>query len=193
MRRRAIFPAVLALSLVLAGGAWAAAFPPKTLCFTTDYYGDQATFYIKSVGSVATADGTLKYYTINGEYVLSGWGSVPMAGTGHVDPNTGAFHYSVTGAFFDGYDIYSFAFEDYLDPSYDPPGYLVAYANASADGPYGWDDTYTPGNCTDVTIPYSAKKSLGAQKAQGVQKAPLSEALKARAAAFKAARGQSQP
>jgi len=186
MRRRAIFLAVLALSLVLAGGAWAAAFPPKNLCFTTDNYGDQATFFIKLLATVNTGGGADKIYSVNGEYVLYDWGSVPMSGTGHIDPNTGAFHYSVSGAFYDGYDIYSFAFEDYLDNSYDPPGYIVAYANGSADGPYGWDDTYTPSDCKDVTIPYSAKKALSAQKA------PLAQTLKARSDAFKAARGQSQ-
>ena len=148
MRPRAIFPAVLALSLILAGGAWAASsLPPKTLCFTTDTYGDQATLYIKLLTTVTTGGGADKIYSVNGEYVLNGWGSVPMAGTGHIDPNTGAFHYSVSGAFYDGTDVYSFAFEDYLDNTASPPGYIVAYANGSADGPYGWDDTYTPGNC----------------------------------------------
>lgn len=186
MRRRAIFLAVLALSLVLAGGAWAAAFPPKTLCFTTDNYGDQAALYIKLLATVNTGGGADKVYSVNGDYVLNGWASVPMAGTGHIDPNTGAFHYSVSGAFYDGNDVYSFAFEDYLDLSASPPGYIVAYANGSADGPYGWDDTYTQGNCTDVTIPYSAKKALSAQNG------PLAQTLKARSDAFKAARGQSQ-
>ena len=129
------------------------------------------------MGSVSTADGSVNMYAINGEYLLNSWASVPVVGTGHLDPNTGAFHYSVSGAFFDSDDVYSFVFEDYLDPSADPQGYITAYAGGSYNGTYGWQDSYTPSSCTGMTIPYSAK---------GGQKSSLAEALKACTEAFKA-------
>ena len=90
-----------ALSLVLFLAAGAAAkkpAPPKNLClqFTTlDYV--KFSLVVKMAGTINTASGPVKFYTISGEHFWSAVSSVPITGTGHM--NGTKFHFTLTGSY----------------------------------------------------------------------------------------------
>lgn len=176
MKRAVILALALALALSLAAGARAAAFPPKTYCFYTGGYGDWALLYVKKIGAVPTADGSVNMYSVNGEYILNGWASVPVTGTMHYVASWGYAHFALSGNFFDGSDVWTVGMECFSDT-----GDMYMYVSSGFSGSGAWYDYYFTDYCQNYSVPYNAPRE---------QKASLAEVLKPRFEAFKAQQAQ---
>jgi len=99
-----ILIALTALSLVLflaAGAAAKAPAPPKNLCLQLSAITYvKFSLVVKLAGTINTASGPVKFYTISGEHFwpLGGTNhSVPVTGTGHM--NGTKFHFTLTGSY----------------------------------------------------------------------------------------------
>jgi hypothetical protein len=87
------------LSLCVVGSALAAGVP-KTLCYSFNGGAEQSLLLIKSAGSIKTAGGTIKYYSISGTHFNhKGSGgtlrSFPVTGSGYLLGTL--FHFTYTG------------------------------------------------------------------------------------------------
>jgi hypothetical protein len=73
---------VLTLFFMLGTAALAGSSAPKSLCYKWDPYVTTALMTMKSLGKINTADGSVKYYSINGSTVFLGaFPSTPLTGT----------------------------------------------------------------------------------------------------------------
>ncbi len=99
MKKILIGLTALSLVLFLAAGATAKApAPPKNLCLQLGGGFDYVKFslVLKMAGTINTASGPVKFYTISGEMTNGSTQSVPVTGTGHM--NGTKFHFSLTGS-----------------------------------------------------------------------------------------------
>jgi len=85
---------VLALSLCLATAAVAAG--PKSACFKIGGYATTLHLTFKSLGTLKTSAGNVKFYSVFGE-VVDGDASFLLSGTAHIQPGTSIVHFSVEG------------------------------------------------------------------------------------------------
>jgi len=176
MRRTVIAAMVLALSLGLATWAPAKGFPPKAACWQTDNNGDYLTLSLKSMGKVTTRDGATAIYSVNGVYIYylgaDYYFSIPITGTGYVDPAHGWFHSSVTGAFHDGLDTWVLGVETFTYPDGSGSEYVVFTGGSSGSSAWGYDDTFASTSCGNISL-----------EARSVPPGALAQSLTARAAA----------
>jgi hypothetical protein len=93
------------LSLCLVGSALAAGVP-KTLCYSLSSDTELSMLLIKSAGSIKTATGTIKYYSISGTHFNHKGNnaaniivSFPVTGSGYLLTVAGksSFHFTYTG------------------------------------------------------------------------------------------------
>jgi hypothetical protein len=105
MKRWLIVLMAAVLSLCLVGSALAKGVP-KTLCYSLNLGAEQSMLLIKSVGTIKTAIGTIKYYSISGTHFnLRGTNppnslvSFPVTGSGYSFTMAGVstFHFTYTG------------------------------------------------------------------------------------------------
>jgi hypothetical protein len=99
MKRWLIVLMAVVLSLCLVGSALAKGVP-KTLSYSFNVGAEQSLLLIKSVGTIKTAGGTIKYYSISGTHFNhKGSGgnliSFPVTGSGYLLGTL--FHFTYTG------------------------------------------------------------------------------------------------
>jgi hypothetical protein len=100
MKKTLIGLTALALVLFLAAGATAKApAPPKNLCLQLGGGFEFVKFslVVKLAGTINTASGPVKFYTISGEHFYSDTDSAPITGTGHMKGTK--FHFTLTGSY----------------------------------------------------------------------------------------------
>jgi hypothetical protein len=154
MKRWAIIVMVLALSLVLAGTAFAAG--PKKVCFQYGAFTDVVHLIFKSMGTVKTSAGTVKIYAVHGEHHAGALYSFPVTGTAHVSGTT--VHWNTTGTFFTLGELITWQEEGFWDMAdlTNPVGSVsyrlitdIVGANASV--------ALNAVDCEGSAIPYSAE------------------------------------
>lgn len=149
MLKRLMVIALLALSLTVAGGALAAAFPQKSMAFhweTTDVY---TVISAKQSGNVKMAPGAVKFYLLTGvSFAQTGGWFCPVTGSGFMHHN-GKFYFSLTGDVpYQG--AASFQFHGYLSPDGTGHGYRRGI-NDTLESWITADLTIVPANT--LTIP----------------------------------------
>ena len=74
---------------------------PKSLCLGWSVFSGISILAIKSTGTVKTASGAVKFYSILGHENVAGL-EHPVHGTGYIVPATTVFHATLNGAFVAG-------------------------------------------------------------------------------------------
>jgi len=160
-----IFIGLMVLALALPPAGTALAIPPgpkpvpKVLCLAmgeTVATWDTLLLANKLVGTIPTAEGPIKFFAINGEYVSSPAYSIPLAGTGHV--KNGVFHFSVTGSTLIGTDpasqyIWTWFIEGFWNLANNSGTCYVQNIDSNGGHYHGPANLY-PRDWTTVIIPY---------------------------------------
>lgn len=159
MKRMLMYVMVVALLLFFSGAAYPAGLPSQA-CFQLSTFIDVQHLRFKSMGNVKTSAGNVKMYAVHGEHSAEGAYSIPVAGTAHL--NGTAVHFSLSGAYNDGVNLYSFSaecFYDFADPA--NAGNLVFYRFFTSTGDTGAGSaTLTSVDCQQSLIPYDATAGL---------------------------------
>ncbi len=151
MKRVMILAIVLAMVLCLAGTALAAEpKPPTQLCLKMHQWGDNFVLLNKSMGTVKTSEGPVKFYAIHGEQYWPGY-SLAVSGTGHV--KGGVYHFSVSGSYLSGGTEYTYLTEMKWNLTTLTGTYSTRLMRSDGTSSL-YTGTLDQLVCTDCTIPY---------------------------------------
>jgi hypothetical protein len=94
MKRRWVCFTALVLFLMLGTTALAASAPPKTLCYIWDADTPVAMMSLKNQGTIKTADGPVKHYSVHGTHLFSAHPPTPLTGTATFTNGTLRFNHT---------------------------------------------------------------------------------------------------
>lgn len=143
---------IVALMLLLVNTSAQAAAPavPKNLCLGWTFFSDVSQLLIKTQGTVKTADGPVKMFSIFG-HAYNG-ARLPIIGNGYVVPGTTIFHATLTGNY--RYDDNSFVanWELFFD-LFSQTGTIYYHYDETNGSKISGSDGVVVTNCAGLPVP----------------------------------------
>jgi hypothetical protein len=147
-----LFLGVAALAFVLINSPAFAAAPrvPKNLCLDWTSFSDVNQLLIKSQGTVKTADGVVKMYSIFG-HAFNG-GRLPVVGNAYVAPGTTTLHATFTGAYSIGASRFVGNWELFFD-LFLQTGTIFYHYDQTTGSKISGSDGVVPTDCAALSLP----------------------------------------